>query len=162
MEGDNAEFDLTGQDTANNKSFAIGQKYDGPLVFCNDDAEIVAEIASSAYIGSGTHITPDKNGGKFLHVNQFMPGMWGVRGFWDANNVIKYCGVSFDEEGGDKVYGWIKIQRLSISSGKIIDWAYDTTGASIPAGYTGPVPEPATGLALLALGAAGIAAYRRR
>jgi hypothetical protein len=45
----------------------------------------------------------------------------------------------------------------------LIDWAYDTSGAQIPAGDTG-TPEPSTlalsGLAALALGAKGLRRWR--
>jgi hypothetical protein len=45
----------------------------------------------------------------------------------------------------------------------LVDYAYDASGAQIPAGDTG-VPEPSTldltGLAALALGAKGVRAWR--
>lgn len=59
-------------------------------------------------------------------------------------------------------YGWARLEVNPwagglYSGGKVIDWAYDDTGAGIGAGV---VPEP-TGLALLAAGAAGLMARRR-
>jgi hypothetical protein len=48
-------------------------------------------------------------------------------------------------------------------TGTLVDYAYDTSGAQIPAGDTG-TPEPSTlvltGLAALALGAKGVRAWR--
>jgi len=63
-------------------------------------------------------------------------------------------------------YGWADV-LISDGSLTVNEWAYNATpGASIPAGEdAGPVPEPAqsaTGLGLLALGAAGVSAYKRR
>ncbi len=51
------------------------------------------------------------------------------------------------------------VERLSKDSGKVIDYAYEDDGTKI---HVGAIPEPITGLALLALGAAGIARYRRK
>ena len=166
MDG-NAEFNLNGQLSINTLmsstyfNIKIERKYSGPLVF--GVGEIVGSIAESELIGPNNN-TPTRNDGNF-YAGSTTSDSQSHYGNWDADNQIKYCGVSFykDDGSGDKVYGWIKIQRLTKGSGKIIDWAYeDTINTPIAAGDTGPVPEPATGLALLALGAAGIAAYRRR
>jgi hypothetical protein len=65
------------------------------------------------------------------------------------------------------LYGWAQLSvtipakhELEVT---LIDWAYDTSGAQIPAGDTG-TPEPSTfvltGLAALALGARGLRAWR--
>ncbi len=72
----------------------------------------------------------------------------------------QYVGFQFQISGFTH-YGWaeVNIQPQSI---KIKEWAYESTaGASIMV----PVPEPAgapVGLGLLALGAAGVSAYRKR
>ena len=82
------------------------------------------------------------------------------KGDWNSNGVQHFLGVSFKIEGGNRVYGWIRVKRLTGSpfTGEVIDWAYEDDGTAIEAGA---VPEPLTGLALLALGAAGIARYRK-
>jgi hypothetical protein len=70
------------------------------------------------------------------------------------------------------VYGWAQLEVSFAPGGPfvggpqvtLVDWAYDTSGAQIPAGDTG-TPEPSTfvltGLAALALGAKGLRAWRR-
>ena len=46
---------------------------------------------------------------------------------------------------------------------QILGWALDTDGSAIQAGQTTATPEPGTfGLALLAAGAAGVLAWRKR
>ncbi|MGA2052311.1 MAG: hypothetical protein ABSH19_03260 [Opitutales bacterium] len=69
-------------------------------------------------------------------------------------------------EGGNTYYGWANI-TISTSGVTFNEWGYNADpGAAIPAGEdAGPVPEPAqssAGLGLLALGAAGVSAYKRR
>ncbi len=67
-----------------------------------------------------------------------------------------YLGVRFDLGGGNQ-YGWIGVVRSGIALDAFA-WGYETeAGVPIPAG----APEPGS-LALLALGAAGLAAGRRR
>jgi MYXO-CTERM domain-containing protein len=74
--------------------------------------------------------------------------------------------LGFNTGRGD--YGWLRVMVSDAGSPnypnelEVLDYAYDTTGNPIPAGFTG-APEPGTSaLAVLALGAAGITAWRRR
>ncbi len=66
---------------------------------------------------------------------------------------------------GQQHYGWANI-TLGDNSLTFNDWAYESTAnTAIPAGATVAVPEPAqsaAGLGLLALGTAGVAAFKRR
>ncbi len=67
-----------------------------------------------------------------------------------------YLGVRFDLGGGDQ-YGWIGVVRTGYQLDAFA-WGYETeAGEPIPAG----APEPGS-LALLAMGAAGLTARRRR
>lgn len=84
----------------------------------------------------------------------------------------QYMGLQFDI-GGSAHYGWALIQTSTSASFNDPDWtgvmdvqlkqfAYESVaGADITAGAMSDVPEPSS-LALFALGAAGIAAIRRR
>jgi hypothetical protein len=77
-------------------------------------------------------------------------------GFFPTDGTVKYAGIQFTV-GSNTFYGWVGIAlqdpASSNSTGTITDFAYESTpGQGIAAGA---VPEP-TGLALLALGAAGL------
>ncbi len=90
----------------------------------------------------------------------------------------QYSMFVFQGCGAPKCYGWIELS-LSVrnrpglgqngANGPNLDifgYAYDDTGAKIPAGYTGPgsIPEPASlelaGFGALVLGAAGVRRWR--
>jgi len=61
-------------------------------------------------------------------------------------------------------YGWLKFSvNADASAVTLLAIAYnDAAGGGITAGQISSIPEPATSAALLGLGAAGLAAYRRR
>ena len=71
----------------------------------------------------------------------------------------KYLGVEF-QIAGQTHYGWVQIDvNDEANEATINGYAYeDVAGAAI---HAGTVPEPGS-LAMLAIGAAGIAARRRR
>ena len=83
------------------------------------------------------------------------------------NSTDKY--LLFEFSGGrlaEPLYGWAQIDAKFVKDRAdvtLVDWAYDTSGAEIPAGDTG-TPEPSTfaltGLAALALGAKGLRSWR--
>lgn len=77
--------------------------------------------------------------------------------FNNANG--SFLGVAFPI-GGVNHYGWVRVTIDNAAGSFVInDWAYNTVaGAGIT---TGQVPEP-TSLGMLAAGAAGVAAMRRR
>ncbi len=84
-----------------------------------------------------------------------------TNGDWQTNGQTGFFGFRFELENdspnatvGTMVYGWAEVERLSPTSGRVLQWAYDDSGAGV-------VPEPGT-LSLLALGAASIAPMRRR
>jgi hypothetical protein len=85
-----------------------------------------------------------------------------------------YLGVVFESDSGDPFYGWIHVDSIAedFTSFHIDGWAFEDDEEFILAGDTGylyendagapvPTPEPST-LALLAMGASGVLAVRRR
>jgi hypothetical protein len=85
-------------------------------------------------------------------------------GHW-APSGAGYLGFEFGPTGGEH-FGWVAMSvAYSYSTGfaaHITGYAYDTVaGQNIDAGQTSAVPEPGT-LALLALGAMGLMALRKR
>jgi hypothetical protein len=96
----------------------------------------------------------------------------GSRAGWAASKV-GFAGFSFETTGmAQKDYGWLRLEFTLGNNGvpnkfDVIDWGYNNTGGSILAGQgaAAPVttPEPSTSaLALLAAGAGGVLALRRR
>ena len=92
-----------------------------------------------------------------------------INGLIQPGSGPAFIGIEF-ESGGNLHYGWMRLRvddfligpggtSLSVT---VTDWAYeDTPDTEIQAGDGAPIPE-ASSLALLALGATGIGAVRRR
>lgn len=79
------------------------------------------------------------------------------------NNYVGFRFVDAGVNGGAVCYGWAQVHigaSLTDPSRAIIAYAYDNTGATIPAG----VPEPSTMalLGVMAAGALGVRAWRKR
>jgi hypothetical protein len=86
-----------------------------------------------------------------------------VEGPWAPPNETGALGFAFDA-GGDVHYGWARARvefnlPAGVSTATLIDWAYESQRETSI--QQSAVPEPST-LALLALGAAGLAAVRAR
>ena len=76
--------------------------------------------------------------------------------FFNVTN--KYIGLHVNSRG-TSFYGWIRVSTNSdLSLVTVHDWAWENTGVAILAGE---IPEPGN-LGLLAAGAAGLMAWRRR
>jgi hypothetical protein len=75
-----------------------------------------------------------------------------------------FMGLEFFDASNNARFGWIRITggpTLGLPA-TIVDWAYEDSGAGILTGATA-VPEPSSiALGCLAMGAAGLAAWRKR
>jgi hypothetical protein len=77
-------------------------------------------------------------------------------------------GFDFKTAQGQTDYGWLRLKFTESANGlpnsvTLIDLAYNDDGSAILAGQTAALPEPGTfGLAVLAMGAAGVLALRKR
>lgn len=134
-----------------------------------------ADVAMDGESGMGADYA--KNFGTNDAISGGQATAWpGKAGFWFRTDIASwyghfdaapgYIGVRFDS-GGTK-YGWIHVDSVdgNLASYHVDGWAYEDSGGAIDADDTGGpavVPEPSTiALALLASGAAGVMASRRR
>lgn len=123
----------------------------------------LAAMATTAMVSSGANFA---NGG-YISQNGNIGG--NVDGF--SSVAASFVGFRFEiddgiENGDDTHYGWVEMTP-TFGVGNSIEfhrWAYNSiAGEAIQIGQTSAVPEPATaatGLGLLALGAAGLRRQR--
>jgi hypothetical protein len=118
---------------------------------------LAGQLAPGDLVGSATH-TPGGSWFGNLHSTSSNGGQGGA---WDVDGERGYIGFSFPlaDGAGSTVYGWAEVERVDGSNGILRGWGYEDSGD--PIAIPGVVPEPG-GLALLALGATGVAALRRR
>lgn len=74
-----------------------------------------------------------------------------------------FIGFQFTDGAGDLQHGWVRLDLADtvVQEFTVVDFAYSTRGENITVGQTVAVPEPGS-LGMLALGALGLAATRRR
>lgn len=125
----------------------------GQGFYVNGNTKFVVDANGAANLTPGTSISAGStfsNRGGNASVG-IPAGETGLIGFaFDPDNV----------PGAQTFFGWVRMSvgDNATSDGAIVDWAYDDSGAAIAAGT---VPEPGS-LALLAMGATGLLALRRR
>lgn len=149
-------FDLpltdTEQDVILDGGFPSGSAQFGFVtndIFLHDTAGVVGGIACYPYIGCGPKASLLSPGDVVGPSSNFLTGD-GDEYYFDGPGTV-YLGLSFDVSGTDP-YGY-----ATIVNGELISITYDANGNPV----TIRAPEPSA-LGLLALGAAGVVALRRR
>lgn len=120
-----------------------------------------ARLPSSVTVSSGAGVF-DNFGRMLFSFNGSITG-----GVWPGGNPTStsgFAGVEFFDTSGDLHYGWLRLKLRNDAGGipdkvTVVEWAYESE-ADTPI-HIQPVPEPSS-LGLLAMGAAGVAAFRRR
>jgi hypothetical protein len=130
----------------------------------SNEVSVNAPSGTAFYIGPLTFGTPitladTTSLGSSILIEKGTPNT----GPWASTSDPEYMGMSFTV-GSDQYLGWAELQIDSIDSATLLGYGYDDVpGETINAGDTGMAvtPEPSS-LSLLALGAAGLLAVRRR
>lgn len=124
---------------------------------------VAKNLSGSVLIDASSFDVPNANHGWFNGYNRSITPQW-------VNASGGYVGLKFFSSRDNAFhYGWLEVNtNVDASQITVVGFGYNLTpGASILTGQgteysSTPVPEPATSAALLALGAAGLAAYRQR
>ncbi len=134
---------------------------------------LLAGYANSVSFNPAVMLAPHSGvGGEILRLSagapigksgNFGPFGYMVSGFWSGGG-LGFVGLSF-LKNGNAYFGWAKVSVAIGASGisaKVFEVAVDNIpDQTIDAGETSTVPEPGT-LSLLALGAVGLLALRKR
>ena len=116
----------------------------------------VRSFAAGELIGPTATFSSDGGNADTMNYNNNLAGTPGG-GLFPTDGSTSYIGFQYNPTGTQTVYGYIGVQLTAPDTTgtlTVVSSAYEDTGVAIAAGATA-VPEP-TGLALLALGAAGL------
>jgi hypothetical protein len=141
------EVNLWGSTSANAWMYPTGTTVNRLV---GTSSTVVARVPTGQMIDAGSTYLTSATGGSGFGTN----ANWGL-------GTTGYLGYKFEISPGQVRYGWARVQVNTTGGGvpmTLIDMAYETSGAGIPAGA---VPAPGS-VALLALGAAGLAGRRRK
>lgn len=136
----------------------------GVLAFGN---RMVFDAGYPAQLAAGLSVGPAQVFGSVstLALAMDIGGATTFYGNW-LNSQQGFLGIAVPNAGSTN-YAWVRLSISNDISGipvgfTVADWAYETVADT--ALMTGAIPEPSpvTGLALLAAGAAGVTAWRRR
>jgi hypothetical protein len=162
MEGTSAELYFYGDiGESSSRWLGVGSAISsGTAIFHSgvfNSCSLAGQLAPGDLVGSATHT----GGSWFGNLNSTTSSTGSQGGAWDVDGERGYVGFSFPlgDGAGSTVYGWAEVERVDGSNGILRGWGYEDSGD--PIAIPGVVPEP-SGLALLALGATGVAALRRR
>jgi len=140
----------------NNFGFAMAYGANGAQIPYSGTSYWARRFGSGSTIGSGADFNSST---KFIRATN-------VKGSTFGNWKLSSNGIAGFQLGSGN-FGWIRLHAENtgglVDKLTAIDWAYEDSGATIAAGATGSsgVPVPPS-LALLATGAIGVAAMRRR
>ena len=152
--------------TPNSRPYNYSRKA-GPI-YGNTQTKIFTVGSNIAKFMVADEIIGSKPGfcsrGSLFNFGQNGAGLFNLGQFYTTGG---YVGIRFGSDGAaHHYYGWMHIAQVdrTVPSFSIDGWAYETTAdLAIKAGATVTVPEPTScALALIALGAGGLAVHRRR
>jgi PEP-CTERM motif len=150
-------------DSTTESSFIRGVSAYGLGIALSESCE--CNLVAKAFRG-GQVVGPDSN---FYYYGYLLKDYLGqtltqqaLIGEW-PNDISQFRFLGFQFLGSDEQlhYGWMKLAvQLGSADVNIVEWAYESE-ADVEIEITTPLPEPAS-MALMALGAAGVAALKRR
>ena len=130
----------------------------GPGFAVGADGYKILRLRRDTVVGPSDGFLPGEVlGGYCLVCNPSKTGPFVNRGYWRRNNT-GFIGLTFQLDGATH-YGWASISILKDFEVQLNTFAYETQ-PNTPISTTG-TPEPSS-LFLIALGAAGIAVFRRK